>query len=75
MAQVGTSLLMPKDRDQLTPDEPEDRGRVSAEATEAVDDTIEPEQVEGGAPLGKASGLGGQRGRDEVAAAEKERYR
>lgn len=66
---------MPKDRDQLTPAEEEDRSKVPADATRAVDDTIEPEQVDGGAPLGRAGGHGGAAGRNEVAGDVKDRYK
>ena len=39
---------MPKDRDQLTPDEPADRDRVAPEATVAVSDTPDPADEPGG---------------------------
>ncbi|MCU4183941.1 hypothetical protein K6U06_06185 [Acidiferrimicrobium sp. IK] len=66
---------MPKDRDQLTPVEPEDRDKVPAEATRAVDDEIAPEAAEDGAPLGRASGHGGPTARNEVGGDTKDRYR
>lgn len=47
---------MPKDRDQLTPDEPDDLDRVAPEATRAVDDDPAPEDAPGAPPLGGAAG-------------------
>jgi hypothetical protein len=68
---------MPRDRDQLTPDEPEDRGLLAPEATRAIDDEHEtpPEHAPGGASLGAAAGSGDPPARDEVAADEKDKYR
>jgi hypothetical protein len=61
---------MPKDRDQLTPEEPEDRGEIHPHRSAAK------EATEDFAPLGDEHGksLRDPKASDEVAGAEKRKY-
>ena len=66
---------MPKDRDQLTPAEPDDLDKVAPESTRVVTDEIAPEAAAGGAPLGPSAGKGMPAATEELPADAAKEYR